>query len=72
MDGGVRAGSDVIKALALGAHGVLIGRPWVWALAARGEQGLVNYLDMLQREVAVTMALMGVNSIDEISTELLD
>lgn len=72
MDGGVRAGSDVVKALALGARGVLIGRPWVWAVAALGEQGLVNYLDMLQREIAVTMALMGVNSIDEISADLLD
>jgi L-lactate dehydrogenase (cytochrome) len=72
MDGGVRAGSDVVKALALGARGVLIGRPWVWAVAARGEPGLVNYLDTLQREIAVAMALMGVNSIDEISAELLD
>jgi L-lactate dehydrogenase (cytochrome) len=72
MDGGVRAGSDVVKALALGARGVLIGRPWVWAVAARGEQGLVNYLDVLQREIAVTMALMGINSIDEISADLLD
>jgi L-lactate dehydrogenase (cytochrome) len=39
MDGGVRSGADVVKALALGADGVLIGRPWVWALAARGERG---------------------------------
>ena len=72
MDGGVRAGTDVVKALALGARGVLTGRPWVWALAARGEQGLVNYLDVLQREIAVTMALMGVNRIEEITAERID
>jgi len=69
MDGGVRAGTDVVKALALGAKGVLIGRPWVWALAARGEQGLVSYLNVLQREIAVTLALMGVNRIEDLTPE---
>ncbi|MGD2128201.1 MAG: L-lactate dehydrogenase [Lysobacterales bacterium] len=72
MDGGVRYGADVVKALALGAHGVLIGRPWVWALAARGEQGLTDYLGVLQQEIAVSMALMGVNRIDEITAELIE
>jgi L-lactate dehydrogenase (cytochrome) len=71
MDGGVRAGADVVKALALGAKGVLIGRPWVWALAARGEQGLVSYLNVLQREIAVTMALMGVNRVADLTSELI-
>ena len=72
MDGGVRNGADVVRALALGARGVLIGRPWVWAVAARGERGLAEYLAMLQQEVAVTLALMGVNRIDEITTDLLE
>jgi L-lactate dehydrogenase (cytochrome) len=72
MDGGVRHGSDVVKALALGADGVLIGRPWVWAVAARGERGLCDYLGMLQREIAVTMALMGVNRIEELTADLLE
>jgi L-lactate dehydrogenase (cytochrome) len=72
MDGGVRSGTDVVKALALGADGVLIGRPWVWALAARGERGLAAYLDTLRREIAVTMALMGVTRIEEIDGELLE
>ncbi len=72
MDGGVRSGTDVVKALALGADGVLIGRPWVWALAARGERGLADYLDLLRREIAVTMALMGVTRIGEIDGELLE
>jgi L-lactate dehydrogenase (cytochrome) len=71
MDGGVRAGTDVVKALALGARGVLIGRPWVWAVAARGEPGLVSYLDVLQREIAVTMALMGVNRVEDLTPELI-
>jgi L-lactate dehydrogenase (cytochrome) len=72
MDGGVRSGSDVVKAAALGANGVLIGRPWVWALAGSGEKGLARYLSMLQQEIAVTMALMGVNRIDELNTDLLE
>jgi L-lactate dehydrogenase (cytochrome) len=72
LDGGVRSGTDVVKALALGADGVLIGRPWVWAVAARGERGLADYLGVLRREIAVTMALMGVTRIDEISGDLLE
>ena len=44
VDGGVRGGIDIIKALAFGARGVMIGRPWIWALAGAGEVGLVNYL----------------------------
>jgi L-lactate dehydrogenase (cytochrome) len=70
MDGGVRCGTDVVKALALGAHGVLIGRPWVWALAGRGEQGLTDYLEVIRQEIAVTMALMGVNRIAELNPAL--
>lgn len=72
MDGGVRSGTDVVKAVALGANGVLIGRPWVWALAARGEQGLARYLSVVQQEIAVSMALMGVNRIDELHAGLLE
>jgi L-lactate dehydrogenase (cytochrome) len=72
MDGGVRCGTDVVKALALGAHGVLIGRPWVWALAGRGEQGLTDYLEVIRQEIAVTMALMGVNRIAELNPALLE
>jgi L-lactate dehydrogenase (cytochrome) len=71
MDGGVRSGTDVVKALALGAKGVLIGRPWIWAVAARGERGLADYLGVLRREIEVSMALMGVNRIDEITRDLI-
>lgn len=72
MDSGVRSGTDVTKAIALGASGVLIGRPWIWAMAARGEAGLSAYLTMLRQEIAVTMALMGLNRIDDLGPELLE
>jgi len=72
LDGGVRSGIDIVKALALGARGVLIGRPWIWAVAARGEQGLRDLLDVFRREIAVAMALMGVNKIGELGPDLLE
>jgi len=72
MDGGVRNGTDVVKAVALGAKSVMVGRPWVWAMAARGEQGLVDLLGIFQQEIAVAMALMGVRQIAEITADLLE
>ncbi len=72
MDGGVRNGIDVVKAVALGANGVLIGRPWVFAAAAAGEKGIVDLLGVFQEEIRVAMALMGVNRIDEITADLLE
>ncbi len=72
MDGGVRSGVDVVKAVALGARSVLIGRPWVWAIAGRGEQGLSDLLAVFQREIAVAMALMGVNRIEDITSDLIE
>jgi len=72
MDGGVRSGTDVVKAVALGAKSVMIGRPWIWAMAARGEQGLVDLLGVFQKEIAATMALMGVRRINEITPDLLE
>lgn len=71
LDSGVRNGSDIVKAVALGATAVLIGRPWVYALAARGEQGVADLLTVFQQEMANTMALMGVNSVEELSPDLL-
>jgi L-lactate dehydrogenase (cytochrome) len=72
MDGGVRSGIDVVKAIALGANGVLIGRPWVWAMAGRGQQGLTDLLGVFQQEIAVAMALMGVKSIADITPDLIE
>ena len=72
VDGGVRSGIDVVKAVALGANGVLIGRPWVWAIAAGGEQGLTDLLAVFRQEISVAMALMGVNQISEITPDLIE
>lgn len=72
MDGGIRNGIDVVKAIALGANGVLIGRPWIFAIAACGEQGLVRLLDVFKQEIAVAMALMGVKRIEDINADLID
>jgi L-lactate dehydrogenase (cytochrome) len=63
MDGGVRRGSDVVKALALGATACLIGRPYLWGLAAGGERGVVSVLDVLRAEIDRTLALLGVPDI---------
>lgn len=71
LDGGVRNGVDVLKAIALGAQAVLIGRPWAMALAGAGQQGLEHYLAELQHELSVAMALCGVKQISEIQQELL-
>ncbi|HRG16229.1 MAG TPA: L-lactate dehydrogenase [Pseudomonadota bacterium] len=72
VDGGVRSGVDVFRALALGAHGVMIGRPWIFALAAGGEALLASTLARWQRELATTMALTGVTRIADIGPQHLD
>lgn len=59
MDGGIRRGADVLKALALGARAVLIGRPYLWGLAAAGEQGVRDVLGILRAELELAMALAG-------------
>lgn len=71
LDGGVRSGLDILKAVALGAQGVLIGRPWAWALAGAGQEGLANYLTELHNELKIAMALCGVSSIAELSPDVL-
>ncbi|CAN1227261.1 Glycolate oxidase 3 [Linum grandiflorum] len=67
LDGGVRRGTDVFKALALGASGVFIGRPVVFGLAADGEGGVRKVLKMLRDELELTMALSGCTSLERIS-----
>ncbi|MES2021872.1 MAG: FMN-dependent L-lactate dehydrogenase LldD [Pseudomonadota bacterium] len=59
VDGGVRSGLDVVRLLALGAKGVLLGRAWVYALAAAGEAGVAHMLDLVEAEMRVAMALTG-------------
>ena len=70
-DGGVRNGLDVVRMLALGAKGVLLGRAWVYALAAQGEAGVAKLLELIAREMTVAMTLTGVNRIDAIDRSVL-
>ena len=71
LDGGIRRGSDVIKAIALGAHAVAIGRPALWGLAIDGEAGVAQVLDMLRDEIARVLALCGCASLHEVKRELV-
>jgi lactate 2-monooxygenase len=66
MDGGIRSGADVVKAMALGANAVLVGRPYVYALAVGGEEGVAALIQQLAAETDVTLALMGAGSISEL------
>ena len=67
MDSGVRMGSDVFKALALGANMVFSGRPLLWGLTVGGEAGARRVLEIIRDELSLTMELAGVPSLDEIS-----
>jgi isopentenyl diphosphate isomerase/L-lactate dehydrogenase-like FMN-dependent dehydrogenase len=69
IDGGFRRGTDVLKALALGARAVCIGRPQVWGLAAFGQAGVEAVLDILRRELITTMRQTGVVTLSEISRQ---
>ncbi|GFS47003.1 hydroxyacid oxidase 1 [Trichonephila inaurata madagascariensis] len=71
MDGGIRNGTDVLKALALGAKAVLIGRPVLWGLAHSGESGVRKILQILRRELDIAMALSGCATINEIKPTLV-
>jgi L-lactate dehydrogenase (cytochrome) len=70
-DGGVRSGLDVVRMLALGAKGVLLGRAWVYALAARGQAGIEHLLQLIDNEMRVAMALTGVTRVDAIDRNAL-
>lgn len=72
MDGGVRSGLDVLKALALGAKACFIGRPWAWALAAGGEAAVSQMLETLRAELGVAMILTGCQTVREAGRDLLD
>jgi 4-hydroxymandelate oxidase len=71
MDGGVRRGTDIVKALALGARAVLVGRPVLWGLAVGGEAGVARVLTTLRDELARAMALCGCRSVEEVGADLL-
>ncbi len=71
VDGGVRRGADVLKALALGARAALVGRPCLWGLAAGGEKGVARVLAMLRHELTIAMALCGCPSVPSIDRSLV-
>ncbi len=70
-DGGIRSGLDVVRMIALGAKGVLLGRAWAYALAANGQAGVAHMLQIIESEMRVAMALTGVTSIKDITREIL-
>ncbi len=71
MDSGIRTGMDIFKALAMGAKGTMIGRAYIYGLGAAGEQGVTHALNILQKELSVTMGLAGLSDVKDISRETL-
>jgi isopentenyl diphosphate isomerase/L-lactate dehydrogenase-like FMN-dependent dehydrogenase len=70
-DGGIRRGSDVAIALCLGARAVLLGRAWALGLSAAGEEGVSKILEIIRTDLSRTMALLGVRTLEELSSDLV-
>jgi len=71
MDGGIRSGQDVLKARALGAQGTMIGRAWLYGLGAMGEAGVTKCLELIHKELDITMAFTGHRDIHNVTTDIL-
>src|SRR6185436_2763177 len=71
IDGGIVRGSDVLKAIALGARAVAIGKLQGWGLAAGGQAGLVRVLEILESEIVTTMGLLGITRLDQLNSSYL-
>ena len=71
VDGGIRRGTDIVKALSLGATAVLVGRPVIWGLAVAGAAGVTQVLEILRTELEMAMALLGARTIGDLSSDLL-
>lgn len=71
MDGGVRSGQDVLKALALGAKSCLIGKAWLYGLAAGGQQGVTQALEVIRKELDISMALTGTRDVRKVTADVL-
>lgn len=71
LDGGIRRGTDVLKAIALGARAVMIGRPVIWGLAVNGEEGVVDVLHLLSGELDLAMALAGAPELSRVTRDLV-
>jgi isopentenyl diphosphate isomerase/L-lactate dehydrogenase-like FMN-dependent dehydrogenase len=70
-DGGIRRGLDVVTAIAFGATGVLIGRPFYWALATAGRAGVERAADIIRGELALALPLLGVASLEDLGRDFL-
>ena len=70
-DGGIRRGLDVLTAIALGANGVLVGRPFYWALASGGREGVEKAIDIIRGELAIALPLLGAASLQQVTRDLL-
>ena len=71
LDSGIRSGQDVLKAVAMGAKGTMIGRAFTYGLGAMGEAGVTTCLDIIARELDLTMAFAGCKHIDEVDASIL-
>ena len=71
LDSGIRSGQDVLKALAMGAKGTFIGRAFVYGLGAMGEEGVTKALEVIQKELDVSMALCGRKTIADLDRDML-
>ena len=71
FDGGIRSGQDILKAIALGADGVLIGRSYVYGLSADGKNGVKKSLEILNKELDMTMALCGKRDINMVGRDII-
>ena len=71
MDGGIRSGQDVLKAIALGARGTYIGRAMMYGLGALGEKGVATALDLIQNELDLSMAFCGKTDVRGVDREIL-
>jgi L-lactate dehydrogenase (cytochrome) len=71
FDGGIRSGQDIMRALALGARSCLIGRAYIYGLGALGERGVARAIHVLRKELEVTMALCGINTVREIGRQVI-
>jgi L-lactate dehydrogenase (cytochrome) len=71
FDGGISSGQDILKAIALGAEGVMIGRSFVYGLSAKGKKGVINALEILNKELDMTMALCGRRDINDVGRDII-
>ena len=71
MDGGIRSGQDVLKAVALGAKGTYIGRPFLYGLGAMGKAGVTRALEIIRNELDITMALCGKTRLADVGRDVL-